>query len=39
MDPTLMDPIIDIAAKNGMIPAPISGRAMVYPGFAASATS
>lgn len=35
LDPTLMDPIIDIAAKNGMIPGPIAGRAMVYPGFAA----
>ena len=35
LDPALMDPIIDIAAKNGMIPAPIAGRAMVYPGFAA----
>jgi NitT/TauT family transport system substrate-binding protein len=35
LEPALMDPIIDIAAKNGMIPAPIAGRAMVYPGFAA----
>lgn len=34
LDPALMDPLIDIAAKNNMIPAPIPGRTLIYPGFA-----
>jgi ABC-type nitrate/sulfonate/bicarbonate transport system substrate-binding protein len=34
MDPALMDPLLDVAAKNGMISAPISGKTIVYPGFA-----
>jgi hypothetical protein len=28
-----MDPLIDIAAKNGMISAPIAARTLIYPGF------
>jgi NitT/TauT family transport system substrate-binding protein len=34
MDPALMDPLLDVAAKNGMIATPIAGRTLVYPGFA-----
>jgi NitT/TauT family transport system substrate-binding protein len=33
LDPALMDPLIDIAAKNGMISAPIAARTLIYPGF------
>lgn len=36
MDPAYMDPLLQIAAKNGMIPTPIAARAMIYPGFAAT---
>ncbi|HEV8021984.1 MAG TPA: ABC transporter substrate-binding protein [Candidatus Lustribacter sp.] len=34
LDPALMDPLIDIAAKNNMISAPIAARTLIYPGFA-----
>jgi NitT/TauT family transport system substrate-binding protein len=34
VDPALMDPLIDLAAKNGMIPASIPARTLIYPGFA-----
>ena len=34
LDPALMDPLIDIAAKYNMISAPIAARTLIYPGFA-----
>ena len=34
MDPALMDPLLDVAAKNNMISAPVAGKSIVYPGFA-----
>jgi NitT/TauT family transport system substrate-binding protein len=34
LDPALMDSLIQIAAKNNMISAPIPARTLIYPGFA-----
>ena len=34
LNAALMDPLIDIAAKNNMIPAPIAARTLISPGFA-----
>jgi NitT/TauT family transport system substrate-binding protein len=34
LDPKLMDPLIDVAAEQNMISAPIAARTLIYPGFA-----
>jgi len=33
MDPSLMEPLLGLALKNGLLPAPISAKEMIYPGF------
>jgi hypothetical protein len=34
LDAALIDPLIEIAAKNNMISAAIPARTLIYPGFA-----
>jgi NitT/TauT family transport system substrate-binding protein len=33
MDTALMEPLLTLALKNGLLPAPISAKEMIYPGF------
>jgi NitT/TauT family transport system substrate-binding protein len=33
MEPALMQPLLDLALKNGLLPAPIAAKELIYPGF------
>jgi ABC-type nitrate/sulfonate/bicarbonate transport system substrate-binding protein len=33
LDPGLIEPLLNVAAKDGVIPAPIAAKDLIYPGF------